>query len=107
MVEFKQRRNRLIFHFRFVTSTEFGAVQLLERFLKFLFQLNNRRCRQRNNDKAGVFCIIFCRNSSKEACRTLKPLHLSDKQSRIVVLDKTRRIKYLGEIMKNKIICEN
>lgn len=62
---------------------------------------------QQNNDKAGVFRIIFFRNSCKEACRTLKPLHLSDKQSRIVVLGKIRRIKYLGEIMKNKIICEN
>mgnify|MGYP000017117754 CR=1 FL=1 len=88
MVEFKQRRNRLISHFRFVTSTEFGAVELLERFLKFTFQLNNR---QQNNDKAGVFRIIFCRNSCKEACRTLKPLvQLSDKQSRIVVLNKNK-----------------
>ena len=43
MVEFKQRRNRLISHFRFVTSTEFEAVQLLERFLKFTFLLNNRQ----------------------------------------------------------------
>ena len=42
MVEFKQRRNRLISHFRFVTLL-LGAVQLLERFLKFTFLLNNRQ----------------------------------------------------------------
>lgn len=108
MVEFKQRRNRLISHFRFVTSTEFGAVQLLERFLKFTFLLNNRQFQlQQNNDKAGVFRIIFCRNSRKEACRTLKPLHLSDKQCRIVVLDKTRRIlSILEKLWKIKLFAK-